>query len=459
MTLKRAFWIAVAAFIAALSVSGRAGAYPIGTAGKHDLSAGTFRELIVYGRGRRSFRRGWRPRRFAQRARSFRSARQRPSSRAATLLNNKRHRPLELLIEVPNASADQLKQILANQYGVEVRELGVVELIDARIWHLTLVWGQNLQTVLEQLLEDNRVIGVQPNYIYTAVQGSPQDDVPGPYNKAALNVPLDASPAPGVGVKVAIVDSCIDRNHAEIEGTIISFFDAMPSRAQECQAENHGTAVASLIGGHGQLHGPASGALLMSARAFAFNSEKNEVAGTSREVALALNWAMTSGARVINLSFAGPNDPLVERAVAAAHRKGIVLVGAAGNAGPSSEPLYPAAYPEVIAVTATDAKHELYSAANRGSYISVSARGVDVIVAHVNNEYGTDSGTSFAAATVSGIVALMLEKRPSASPDEIRAALQNTATSVTGKGRNESFGYGLVDADAAVAFVESSVSQ
>ncbi len=387
-----------------------------------------------------------------------RSGGQPPASIAAALLDNKRYRPRELLIEVPNSNAPLLRQALASQYGVEVRELGVIELINARIWHLTLVRGQNLQTILAQLLQDNRVISAQPNYIYTPVQGTRQDGEPAPYNKAALNPPRDPGVASGTGVKVAIIDTCVDSKHAEIEGAVTAFFDAMPSAAWECRAENHGTAVASLIGGHAQVRGPASGASLMTARALTMSAGDHEVEGTSREIALALNWASTSGARVANLSFAGPSDPLIERIVAAAYRKGIILVGAAGNAGPASAPLYPAAYPEVIAVTATDSRRQLYRAANRGPHISVSARGVDVIVAHVDNAYGTESGTSFAAATVSGIVALLIEKRPKASPDEIRAALQNTAVSLAGQ-KNELFGYGLVNTKAAMAFVEASVSQ
>ena len=381
-----------------------------------------------------------------------------PSSAVAALLNNKRHRAKELLIEVATGSPFQLKQAFANQYGVEVRELGSIELINARIWHLTLVRGQDLATVLGQLLQDNRVISAQPNYVYTPVQGAGQGSSAA-YSETALPAPPVEAFSTGGKVKVAIIDTCVDRNHAEIQGSVQSFFDATPSRSQVCAAENHGTAVASLIGGHDQIRGSAPGAELMEARAFTETEEEKEVAATSREIALALNWSARQGARVANLSFAGPSDPLVERAVAAAYTKGIVLVGAAGNAGPSSGPLYPAAYPEVIAVTATDAKRALYSAANRGSHVAVSARGVDVIVAHVNNGYGTESGTSFAAATVSGIAALLIKMRPRATPDEIRAALQGTAISPSGKGKDELFGYGLVNAKAATSFLEASVSQ
>jgi subtilisin family serine protease len=158
----------------------------------------------------------------------------------------------------------------------------------------------------------------------------------------------------------------------------------------------------------------------------------------------------------MNLSFTGPADPLIERAAAAAYLKGIVLIGAAGNAGPNSPPLYPAAYPEVIAVTATNGRRQIYSAANRGKYVSVSARGVDVLVAHTGNSYATESGTSFAAAGVSGIVACLLEKRPKAGPEEIRAALQKTATGYSDTDKSGA-GSGIVNALAAVAFVETSV--
>lgn len=377
---------------------------------------------------------------------------------AAALLDNKRHRPNELLIEVPNDSANQLKQVLANQYGVEVRELGVVELLNVRFWHLTLVRGQDLRGVLEQLLRDNRVISVQPNYVYVPVQGARQGDLAPSFSPAALTRETSAEPS-GAGVKVAIIDTCLDNNHTELQGAVTALFDAMPSSQPGiCQAEDHGTAVASLIGGRGQVQGAATGASLISARAFALG-ENNETTGSSREIMLALGWAAKSGARIANLSFAGPSDPIVKRAVAAAYANGIVLIGAAGNGGPKSEPLYPAAYPEVIAVTATDGRRQLYSAANRGPYVSVSARGVDVIVAHAGNSYGTESGTSFAAATVSGVVAVMLEKRPKASPSDIRAALENTALNLAGQGRNEAFGYGFVNPKAATTFVEAKVPE
>ena len=98
------------------------------------------------------------------------------------------------------------------------------------------------------------------------------------------------------------------------------------------------------------------------------------------------------------MSFAGPKDPLIERGIAAAAARGIVMVAASGNAGPKSPPLYPAANANVIAVSATDAQDRLFAASNRGSYIAVAAPGVDVFLPAPDEKYQMTSGTSFSAA-------------------------------------------------------------
>lgn len=381
---------------------------------------------------------------------------QEPAQVAAALLDSKRHRPRELLVEVAGGTSNEVKEALARDYRAEINELGTVELAGVRIWHLTFGPAGNLHETLTALLQDRRVLTAQPNYIYTPVQGPPEKKDVLPGNGVTQAPPAGKQQPSGAGVKLAIIDTCVEGNHDELKGSIASSFSAAGPASRNCKPENHGTAVASLIAGHGKLHGTAERAEILSAQAFSFTSEENEVVATSREIALSMDWAAQTGAQVMNLSFAGPADPLIERVVAAAYRKNIGLIAAAGNAGPASPPLYPAAYPEVIAVTATNGNLELYSAANRGKYISVSARGVDVLAAHIDNSYGIESGTSFAAAEVSGVVAALLEMRPNAGPEEIRAALQNTAAAVPGA-EKDAAGAGVVNPAAAVAFVETSL--
>ena len=154
------------------------------------------------------------------------------------------------------------------------------------------------------------------------------------------------------------------------------------------------------------------------------------------------------------MSFAGPSDPLMARAMASARQKGAILIAAAGNAGPKSPPLYPAADPNVIAVTATDADDHLFPMANRGAYVAVAAPGVDILVPVPGGSYQVSSGTSFAAAYVSGVVALILERRPRLLPDAAKRILLSTAKDLGPKGRDDQFGAGLIDAYQAIMSLE-----
>jgi subtilisin family serine protease len=159
------------------------------------------------------------------------------------------------------------------------------------------------------------------------------------------------------------------------------------------------------------------------------------------------------GARII-MSFAGPRDPAILRSLAAAHAQGIVLVAAAGNAGPNSPPLYPAADADVIAVTATDENDQLFHAANQGPHIAVAAPGVNIFLPAPDGMYQMISGTSFAAAEVSGAVALLMERRPDLGPERVRNVLMTTARDLGPAGADAQFGAGLVDAYRAVLSVE-----
>jgi subtilisin family serine protease len=113
--------------------------------------------------------------------------------------------------------------------------------------------------------------------------------------------------------------------------------------------------------------------------------------------------------------------------------------------------LYPAAYRTVIAVSATDSADRLFAASNRGKHIAVAAPGVDLVLPSPEGKYQVTSGTSFAAAYVSGLAALMIERNPSLTPDGVRAKLTATARDLGPKGPDEQFGAGLADAVGALA--------
>jgi subtilisin family serine protease len=200
--------------------------------------------------------------------------------------------------------------------------------------------------------------------------------------------------------------------------------------------------MAGAIASHQRLLGVAPGVRILAIKAFDESASSAEA--TSFQILKGLDYAISRNVRVINMSFAGPRDLMMERTLKTAHDKGIILIAAAGNAGPKSPPLYPGADPSVIAVTATDYADKPFAMANRGNYIAVAAPGVDVMVPSPNGSYQLTTGTSVAAAHVSGIAALLIESKPTITPDELRAILMKTARSIA-RQKDDPTGAGLVD--------------
>jgi subtilisin family serine protease len=200
--------------------------------------------------------------------------------------------------------------------------------------------------------------------------------------------------------------------------------------------------MAGAIASQRRLLGVAPRSRLLAISAFGPKAQTAE--STSMQIVKGLNWAVQKGAKVINMSFAGPHDPILAQAMKTMNDRGIVMIAAAGNAGPGSPPLFPAADPNVIAVTATDIQDKVFARANRGKHIAIAAPGVDVLVPAPEGSYQLTTGTSVAAAHISGVAALLLERNPTLKPADIRKLLVGTARKSVGT-RPEDIGSGLVD--------------
>jgi subtilisin family serine protease len=297
---------------------------------------------------------------------------------------------------------------------------------------------------------------VQPNYVYALQQqsGDPtpsargdtgQQGDPAQYILEKLKISDVHRLARGTNVPIAVIDSQIDAGHPDLEGVIAKRFSAVGA---EETPHAHGTGMAGAIASRQRLVGTAPAARLLAVHAFSTSAATAE--STTFNILKGMDWSVKEGARIINMSFAGPKDPSLERAIKLAYDRGIVLIAAAGNAGPRSPPLFPGADPNVIAVTATDVDDKLFSGANRGKYISVAAPGVDILVPAPEGSYQVTTGTSVAAAEVSGIVALLLERNPKLTPADIRRILTSSAKRLGPGDRNDNFGAGLVDPLKAV---------
>jgi subtilisin family serine protease len=294
-----------------------------------------------------------------------------------------------------------------------------------------------------------QINGGQADFFYHGMQSTQTPAAPEQYVPQKLHLTEAHRVARGNRVLVAVIDSEVDAEHPELAGAVTANFE---SSTDTERPHIHGTGMAGAIAARRNLVGVAPEVGLLTVRAF--STRANDVEGTTFNILKGLDWAATQKARIVNMSFAGPSDPRMRDALQKAYARGMVLIAAAGNAGPRSPPLFPAAYPDVIAVTATNSQDALFTGANRGNYIAVAAPGVDVLAPAPDGGYQFTTGTSVAAAEVSGIAALLLDRNPSLTPAEVRRILMTTAKDLGPKGRDREFGAGLVDALAAVNAVK-----
>jgi Subtilase family len=254
-------------------------------------------------------------------------------------------------------------------------------------------------------------------------------------------------------VKIGVIDTAYDESHPAFVGAHIvrDDKDILPNGSSKA-SNVHGTAVLSLLTGNS---GSATPGLVPQAKFFfqdAFYADHNGNAMSSTATMLkALNWMMEMHVDILNLSFAGPEDHLVHASIVELAKKGTVVLAAAGNEGPQAPPSYPAAYPEVIAVTAVDRNLAAYTYANRGKHIAVAAPGVDVWAAAPGGRAGAQTGTSFAVPFATSVVALSYPPAESGiAGDPLaprRRALELLQKSIRPiSGNRQVFGAGLVQA-------------
>ncbi|MDT3725216.1 type VII secretion-associated serine protease mycosin [Streptomyces sp. DSM 41972] len=272
----------------------------------------------------------------------------------------------------------------------------------------------------------------------------------------------------GAGVTVAVLDTGVEADHPDLDGNVLRGKDLVGFGAREGDEAwaRHGTAMAGIIAGHG--HGPGNGdgvlgiapeAKILPVRVILEDKDPARAkARSTRGNALAegIRWAADHGADVINLSLgddsasAHPEEG-EDEAIQYALRKGVVVVASAGNGGEKGDRIsYPAAYPGVIAATAVDRYGTRAPFSTRRWYATVSAPGVDVIIADPDHKYYEGWGTSAAAAFVSGAVALVKATHPDLTPAQIKRLLEDTARNAPAAGRDDSRGFGFIDPAAAI---------
>lgn len=247
-------------------------------------------------------------------------------------------------------------------------------------------------------------------------------------------------------VRVGMVDTAIATDHPAFRQARVvqsRFLDVDGTRGQLAAPRAHGTAVAGLMVGEFSGEAPARlpGATLFNASVF-FDRNRDLSGASLGHLLEGLNWLSERDISVLNISLTGPDNRVLATVIRNLLDRGIVLVAAVGNQGPAAPPLYPAAYPGVIGVTAVDDSNELYRWANRGEQVMFAARGVLVPVAAPEGGLASDSGTSLAAPVVTAALACRLRD---ASAEQAIKALIGIARDLGEPGRDQSFGHGLLE--------------
>jgi len=251
----------------------------------------------------------------------------------------------------------------------------------------------------------------------------------------------------GKGVRIGMVDSGVDLKHPSLKGQKITF-KSFHDKKRNPAPSIHGTAIAAMLIGKPMRNGWSGllpGATLFAANMFELD-KSDKMVGNSVALLKGINWLAKKKVHVVNLSIAGADNKMLRLVDKLATKKGLVLIASVGNWGSKKRPAYPAAYPDVVAVTATNAQKEIYSKANQGKYVDFSAPGVGVWTA-IPGGGKVQSGTSFATPYMSVLVGLDIAKGGRASSAALRAKYRKHVIDLGKVGRDPVFGWGLIKSD------------
>lgn len=371
--------------------------------------------------------------------------------------------PGEVIVKWRDHAGDPMA---AEARGLSVlAELGAPE---AAMPELVSTEGRPVADVLAELQADPAVEYAEPNYVVhlavdevtTAV--AVNDPKTGPqYSLDRMRVRDAWALSTGSARTVAVLDTGIDFGHPDLAGRVLAGHDFVNNDGDARDDNGHGTWVSGIVGANTN-DGFGIAGISWRDRILPVKIMNANGTGDSSDLTAGIVWATDRGANVINMSVGGfPYSQYVHDAVRYAWGRGVVLVGAAGNNAVEG-PFYPASYPEVISVSASQVDDEFSSWSNYGADVDVSAPGASILTTNcavckpVEQDLSGDhrftyiSGTSFAAPNVAGVVALIWARYPTMTNAQVVDRLKTTVDDLGYAGWDNRYGRGRVNALRAV---------
>lgn len=307
------------------------------------------------------------------------------------------------------------------------------------------------QQLMKHFAEHPDSIYAEPNYLLLPNR-VPNDVF---YHRYQWNLPLidmeqsweitEGSP----DVIVAVVDTGVDLNHPEFKGKLVGGYNMIADSNNPNDDNGHGTHVSGVIAARSNNHDGIAG-MSWNSKIMPIKAIGADGSGTAFDIAQGIRWATDNGARVINLSVGNytPSAALQE-ACTYAYKRNVVLVAATGNDA-TDQPGYPAAYKEVIGVSAVDHNKRFADFSNFGEYVDVVAPGVDIPSTYIYSDFAALSGTSMACPHVAALASLIISVNPSLSNKEVMDIIRKSSQDLGDAGHDNTFGYGLIDVKAAL---------
>lgn len=356
--------------------------------------------------------------------------------------NESHYNKNEVTVSFKNQPSEQEIQSLANAIkGSILRKLDT-----------TIVFRSSTMTtkdLIDFFNNQENVDFAEPNYLYMQNQiGLPNDLL---YTEQyQWNLPVIQTESGwdltrgDESIVIAIVDTGVDLNHPDLKNRLVEGYNVIENNNYPDDDNGHGTHVAGIIASETNNREGVAGITWFN-KIMPVKAMESKGYGTTFDIAKGIIWAVDHGADVINLSL-GNYQPssLMKEAVTYAYEKNVVLIAAAGNDN-TDQPSYPAAYPEVLGVSAVSYNGTRASFSNYGDYVDVAAPGVQIPSTYFNQQYAALSGTSMASPHVAGLAGLLLSANPKLRNSQVMNIIKDSAYDLGEQGDDRDFGSGLID--------------